>query len=131
VRIVATTVLLTGVVLAYGAHTHSGPAAQAAVNPVVPDARSIAAGRALYQERCVSCHGPIGLGDGPLAQTLTPPPADLRAHIPLHGDGQVFAFISGGFPCSAMPAYAGQLTDSQMWDLVNYLRTLSLPPVRQ
>ncbi len=31
----------------------------------------------LYEKRCVSCHGASGKGDGPVAQKLKSPPADL------------------------------------------------------
>jgi len=36
-------------------------------------------GAALYQERCASCHGPQGRGDGPAATTFDPRPTDLTA----------------------------------------------------
>lgn len=35
------------------------------------------AGETLYLRHCASCHGPSGKGDGPLAASLTVPPADL------------------------------------------------------
>jgi mono/diheme cytochrome c family protein len=34
-------------------------------------------GRALYVQLCVACHGPSGRGDGPAAEALKTPPADL------------------------------------------------------
>jgi mono/diheme cytochrome c family protein len=34
-------------------------------------------GAALYAKDCATCHGPGGRGDGPVAETLTPRPADL------------------------------------------------------
>ena len=40
-----------------------------------PDGR--VAGRALYDQYCVSCHGASGIGDGPAAAGLDHPPADL------------------------------------------------------
>ena len=49
----------------------SGPAAGAAANDV-------ALGRQIYLERCASCHGLTGEGDGPVARALTTPPANLR-----------------------------------------------------
>src|SRR4051812_15837382 len=36
---------------------------------------ALADGRRLYDENCFSCQGPRGLGDGPAAKGLTPPPA--------------------------------------------------------
>jgi len=129
VRVVATTVVLIGVVLVYGAHTHSGPQASSNANPIAATSESINAGKDLYVQNCVPCHGTTGLGDGPAAAGLNPPPADLRSHVPLHGDGQLFQFISGGFPGSAMPAFSGKLSDTQIWNLANYLRSLSQAPL--
>lgn len=34
-------------------------------------------GRRLFVENCALCHGPSGRGDGPVAEGLKPPPADL------------------------------------------------------
>jgi mono/diheme cytochrome c family protein len=36
-----------------------------------------ATGEQLYRRYCASCHGVSGLGDGPLAASLAPPPTDL------------------------------------------------------
>jgi hypothetical protein len=38
----------------------------------------VALGRQIYLERCASCHGLTGEGDGPVARALTTPPANLR-----------------------------------------------------
>ena len=34
-------------------------------------------GKAIFMQYCASCHGPRGAGNGPLAATLTMPPANL------------------------------------------------------
>jgi mono/diheme cytochrome c family protein len=39
--------------------------------------RSTPAGAVLYERHCASCHGMGGKGDGPMAASLTTPPADL------------------------------------------------------
>lgn len=103
---------------------HVGPA-----NPVAPNAASVAAGQALFETNCAPCHGPAGRGDGPVGLTLSPRPADLSRHaVPgIHTDGQLFEWISQGFPNSVMPAFAGRLAETDRWHLVNYLRTLARP----
>ncbi len=96
-------------------------------NPIVPDSRSIAAGQALFSNYCVPCHGESGKGDGPLGLTLNPRPADLSYHaIPgIHTDAQLFEWISNGFPGSRMPAFKSVLSDTDRWNLVNFMRTLA------
>ena len=35
-------------------------------------------GKALYEEKCMICHGQNGKGDGPAAAALSPPPKDFN-----------------------------------------------------
>lgn len=97
------------------------------VNPIPPNAASLNAGQALYERNCLSCHGPTGLGDGPVGLTLNPRPADLTQHtIPgVHPDSQLYEWISEGFPGSVMPAFRATLSEEERWHLVNYIRTLA------
>jgi copper transport protein len=96
-------------------------------NPVTPGASSIQAGQALYQANCLACHGPQGRGDGPIGLTLNPRPADLTQHaVPgVHTDGQLFLWISNGYPNSVMPGFSDKLSETDRWNLVNYMRTLA------
>lgn len=98
----------------------SGP-----LNPLKPDARTIAAGQKLYLDNCVPCHGASGKGDGPAGAGLNPPPADLTRHMisGAHTDGQIYLWIKDGFPGTAMPAWGQRLGEEQIWQLVTYLRT--------
>ena len=102
------------------------PSAASAVNPVPPEQKSIDAGRTLFEAHCVSCHGPGGRGDGPLAAGLDPPPLDLTIHVPLHPDGELYGFIENGIDDTAMPAFRETLALIDIWNLVNFLQTL--PP---
>jgi mono/diheme cytochrome c family protein len=99
----------------------------AQVNPIAPNSESVAAGQALFTPNCVPCHGTSGKGDGPVGLALNPIPADLRQHaIPgVHTDAQLFEWISDGFPGSRMPAFRSVLSDTDRWNLVNFLRTLA------
>lgn len=98
-------------------------------NPVWPDRTSLLAGRALYDSQCASCHGqsPTFAGDGPQAAGLIPPPSDLRIHLPLHRDGELFALIAYGLPNTAMRPYREVLSEEDLWHLVNYLQAVATP----
>jgi copper transport protein len=108
------------------------PAAAAGllVNPIPASPQSIREGGALYTTHCLACHGPGGRGDGPTGQVLRPPPADLAIHTApgVHPDGQLFAWITAGYPGSAMPAYETLLTEAERWHLVNFIRTFGVRP---
>lgn len=96
-------------------------------NPIEVSAESLAIGSELYAANCLPCHGATGKGDGPVGVTLDPRPADLTQHtIPgLHSDGQLWLWITNGYPGSTrMPAFGEVLSDEDRWHLVNYIRTL-------
>ena len=102
--------------------------AKALKNPVAADAASIDAGRALYAKYCRACHGAEGKGDGPAAAALKDvKPADLSDAKWTHGstDGEIFATIHDGIgPKFAMNAFAGRLNDTQIWNVVNFVKTM-------
>jgi mono/diheme cytochrome c family protein len=93
-------------------------------DPVPPDERSLAIGQDVYTTYCETCHGESGHGDGPAGLRLVPRPADLRIHTApgVHTDGELFYWVSYGFPNSAMPAWKDILTEEQRWSVINYAR---------
>jgi len=103
------------------------PVETAQINPIPPNSQSIAAGQNLFATHCALCHGESGKGDGPVGLTLNPRPADLAQHaIPgVHTDAQLFEWITNGFPGSQMPPFKNTLSDSDRWNLVNFIRTLA------
>ena len=99
------------------------PQAAKITNPVAATPASIAAGKRAYQRLCVKCHGPEGKGDGSAATGAVPP--DLTDAQSDYGssDGDLFAVIHDG-TSPDMEGYAGRLNDTEMWNIVNYLKTL-------
>ncbi len=123
--------VFAGAVLASGLHQHSAAPNPTAGNPVQSTSASVAAGRTLFQNNCVQCHGIDGGGDGPEAPTLSPAPTDFRLHMPLHTDPQFFAFIHNGYAGSAMPAFGSAFSATDIWNLVNFLRSAPTAPPSQ
>ncbi len=83
------------------------------------------AGKVIFEERCASCHGVQGRGDGPMAPFLSPQPASLiTAGTSVKSDQELLTVIANGKPRTAMPAWNGLLTEEQQRDVVAYIRTL-------
>jgi putative copper export protein/mono/diheme cytochrome c family protein len=90
-------------------------------------ATAIVRGAGLFAANCAGCHGAEGHGDGPVAQSLTPRPADLTAeHFWAHSDGELYWYIAHGISSPdggvAMPGFAGVLSTEANWDLIDYMR---------
>lgn len=93
-------------------------------NPVASNAESIAAGKALWNTHCKSCHGAKGLGDGTKAAQLKTEPGNFsKAEFQGQTDGALFYKTSEGR--DDMPAFKKKIADEDdRWSLVNYMRTL-------
>jgi putative copper resistance protein D len=114
---------LTLAVALWGAALAPAPA-QELRNPVPPSPDSLARGRSVYAEHCAICHGVNGRGDGPLARTMVPRPADLRVHLAEgHSDAQLFDWVSNGVPDTAMGGFADVLSEEERWHVINYILT--------
>jgi len=108
-----------------GAHRH--PAAANLKNPVAANEASVSAGRQIYDKQCAGCHGDTGKGDGAMGEELNPKPANLVDADWKHGssDGEIFVVIRDGVKNTGMKPYGRKMTTHQIWDVVNYLRSLS------
>lgn len=91
-------------------------------NTVAKSDASNKAGLALYTKNCASCHGKAGLGDGVKARALKDFPGDFsKAEFQNQTDGDHFYKTKTGR--GEMPKYEGKLSDDDIWNLVNYMRT--------
>jgi len=102
------------------------PEAQKLKNPIASSPASIKAGQALFQKNCRFCHGADAKGDGPMAPEGTHPP-NLTDDKWDRGssDGEIFAVIrDGAGPKFDMKGYKSKMSEQDMWNIVNYLRSL-------
>ena len=96
-------------------------------NPVQSNPVTLKEGKTLYATYCVACHGEKGKGDGAAASGLAVKPADhSSAVVQNQSDGAIFWYMSEGR--NPMPSYKQAFTETQRWELVNYIRTLAKTP---
>lgn len=91
------------------------------VMPVTFGQAAIDAGKAAYQKfNCKSCHGEPGTNT---ALPLVPKPTDLglAAFMTANTDGSIFYKITDGK--GAMPAFKNQITETDRWNLVCFIRS--------
>jgi mono/diheme cytochrome c family protein len=82
-------------------------------------------GKAVYEQRCLACHGPQGRGDGPTGKVLVPPAADFTsAASKKKSDADLLKIIENGKPPTAMVAWKGQLSDQDIQHVLAYVKTL-------
>jgi mono/diheme cytochrome c family protein len=94
-------------------------------NPTLVDEASIARGKELFAINCQMCHGPAGEGNGTVAPFLLHfKPANLTTDVvQSKSDGSIFMTITNGLE-GRMPPLNENLTVSERWDVVNFVRTL-------
>jgi mono/diheme cytochrome c family protein len=95
------------------------------VNPVKPTSESIAQGKKYYGYDCAMCHGENGDGQGEVAKDEKLKLKDYRDPAALQGmtDGELFYIIKNGK--GQMPPEGDRLKPTELWNLVNYIRSLA------
>ena len=109
-------------------------AASARTNPLVASQQTLTAGRALWRDHCLTCHGSAGRGDGPNAKLherrkgyaprdLTDP--NVQENLT---DGDIFWRVSKGLKKGEdiiMPSYEAKVPEeAERWQLVLFVREL-------
>ncbi len=97
-------------------------------NPVAGDPSAVTAGKDIFSKNCQTCHGADGQGDGPSAASLNPKPANLTFTAKEASDQYIHWVISEGGAAanlnSAMPSFKGTLSDQQIWQVTEYVKSL-------
>ena len=89
-------------------------------------------GRVLFLDRCASCHGQTGHGDGPIAKTLKAGRAgDLTLGDRKYGDTpeKVMAIIVSGTPEGEMPGWGRVFSSDDLKSVAGYVFYLAGKPV--
>ena len=101
------------------------------------DPRQVALGKPIYENRCASCHG-VRLEGQPDWREKLPngrmpaPPHDASGHTWHHPDAVLFGITKHGLVpgkyappsyTSDMPAFAGVLSDGEIWATLAYIKS--------
>jgi mono/diheme cytochrome c family protein len=114
-----------------------------AAPPDLNDPSLVAAGQSVYAVACAECHGGNLEGE-PNWRTPHPdgslpaPPHDAGGHTWHHPDKVLFGITRDGgasvapkgFP-SRMPAFAGRLSDREIWAVLAYIKSTWPPEIRE
>ena len=100
-------------------------AASAQVNPVKPNAESLAHSKKIYGYECAVCHGDDGSGAGDLAKNMKAKMPDFRDASALKAlsDGDLYYIIQKGK--GEMEGEGERLKPPDTWGLVNYVRSFA------
>ena len=90
------------------------------------------AGKAVYERKCLLCHGEKGDGKGPAAELLDPKPRDFTSGIykirttagKAPSDQDLYRVISDGMPGTSMPSWA-VLPEKDRWNVVAYVKAFA------
>ena len=97
---------------------------------------SIAAGKKAYDVNCAACHGNMAQGAVKAGTIISiieeqrgKQPPDLTDDQWDHGssDGEIYAVIKKGVPPTMMAGWDGRIPDNDIWNIVNYIRSLAPP----
>ena len=99
------------------------------VNPVPVNARTVDMGHRLFSIYCVPCHGKSGTGDGYVGAKIDSAAmeSDLEQYLhpwnsPDYPDGYIFGMMT--FGGAVMPVYAIDLSPTERWEVINYIRAV-------
>ena len=108
----------------------AAPVQQAVVkNPVKPTAESQAKAKGIYGIDCAVCHGDNGNGKTDVATSMSLTLADWTDPKTVSGkeDWELFNIIRNGRGTTMPSEPEGRATDTEVWNLIIYIRSLSKP----
>ena len=108
-------------------HKQTDPEVATLAPPFPPSDKALATGEKMFKTYCTPCHGD-GKTLGPLSAPGRVPAIAVLAgpdgRLQRQTDGWVYYTIKNGSVSQIMPPYGYMMTETEMWSLVHYLRTL-------
>lgn len=99
------------------------PSPSEPASPLKADEAQLKRGSEVFAAYCAVCHGPGGLGDGPVTRRGVPAPPSLFGDNAMKmTDGKMFRVISEGQ--KNMAAYASQIDAADRWRVVLAVRAM-------
>ena len=92
------------------------------VNPLPHSPEVIAKGKFVFDNVCITCHGPKGAGDGIVTALFPKPPSLMTQKVRDWPDGQLFHRPMRGQ--NSMPSHARQIDTRDMWSVIHYIREM-------
>lgn len=85
-----------------------------------------------YEMVCATCHGsPAGPPEAFADSIRAAPPRLVDRMGQWHPDARVFWTVKHGVRHTAMPAWASQLRDDEVWDMVAFLKVMAAMPAAE
>lgn len=95
------------------------------VVPAIVSAAPIIDAKVIFDRNCVSCHGSKGKGDGPASAGMANKPANLTSPLMRErSDAELLKAIAEGKLEKGMPPWKSMLSQEEIRELVNYIRSL-------
>lgn len=91
-------------------------------NPLPATPEVIAHGKFVYENVCITCHGPKGAGDGHVTALFPKPPSLMTQKVRDWPDGQLFHRPMRGQ--NSMPSHARQVDARDAWSVIHYIREM-------
>lgn len=104
------------------AQNEADKAAAELVNPLTPTPENVAHGQFVYENVCITCHGPRGAGDGNVTALFPKPPSLMTQKVRDWPDGQLFHRPMRGQ--NSMPSHARQVDANDVWAVILYIRKM-------
>jgi cytochrome c553 len=94
------------------------------VVPEILDELRWARGAKAFDEMCSGCHGAPGQKPFLGAADMNPPPPDLADVVSQRTPNELFWVVKNGIRMTGMPAWGPTHSDTQIWDLVAFMKRL-------